>query len=364
MLTSSPRRPPARTPRRSSLRALAVFLAAALALPLAGCLPSRIVVDLAPTVGEFEATTVLADPAADPAGPAVALIDVSGVISHVSPPGVVPTPSTVDRVVSRLRAAADDPDVRAVVLRVNSPGGTVAASDSLYREIRAHQRTTGHPVVVSMADLATSGGYYVSLAADELIAQPSTITGSVGVIVQTFNLSAAMQRVGVAGEAVVSHPNKDVANPFEPRDPDHYAILQTIVDDFYDQFRERLRADRPALTGSARFDELTDGRVLTGRAAAEAGLVDSLGDLRDAFDAAKRRAGLDAARLVRFHAPGAPPSSLYSASAAAAALPGPAAETASPAADAARALLDRAGPASQPDPGFYYLWRPPGSLLP
>lgn len=151
-------------------------------LGAAGCLPNRVVIDLDPGDMELTETEVLSDPGAARSGPKVALIDVSGIISMSPSSGLlVGRTNAVDSLVARLNKAEGDPMVRAVVLRVNSPGGTVAASETMYQEIRRFREKSGKPVVVSMAEVAASGGYYISLAADRVYAQPTSITGSIGV---------------------------------------------------------------------------------------------------------------------------------------------------------------------------------------
>ncbi|GAB4519867.1 MAG: signal peptide peptidase SppA [Phycisphaerales bacterium] len=332
--------------RRSAICPAIALLATLAALP--GCLPSRVTIDLQERNTDLQSTTVLADPGVTDKGAAIALIDLTGVISSAPGGGIIGgAPSTLDTIIARLRAAERD-GARAVLLRINSPGGTVAASETLADEIADFRRRTSIPVVASIADVGASGGYYVALACDAIYCQPSSITGSVGVIVQTFNVSGAMQRWGVQGRAVTSKPNKDIANPFEPPVEDHYAILQGLVDGFYDDFRTRVRGARPTLADDPDdFALATDGRVFTGRQAFELGLVDGLGTLRDAFDEAKRRAGLPAARLIKYHADGNPPASPYSL-----------AGTPDASAQAHPLVQIHIDGAALATPGFYYLWAP------
>ena len=259
----------------------------------------------------------------------------------------LPASRPVDRVVARLREAERDESVRAVVLRVNSPGGTVGASETIYEEIRRFSERSGKPVVVSMSELAASGGYYISLASDRIVAQPSTITGSVGVIFQTFNVSEGLSMIGIEGRAVTSGPNKAIASPFEPTDPEHYEILQGIVDGFYADFRERVIEHRPGIP----TDELaiaTDGRIFTGAQALEIGLVDQLGTVYDAFEAAKSLAGLTEAQLVKYHAEGARVNSPYAAA------PDTRPNTVDRSVDVTLFEIENARFTT----GFYYLWRP------
>lgn len=280
---------------------------------LTGCLPNRVVIDLSPGDGTLAETQVLSDPGAGRNAPKVAQIDLQGLISHAPSPGLLSGRSNaVDSTVTRLRKAEDDPMVQAVILRINSPGGTVAASETIYSEIRGFRERSGKPVIVSMGEVAASGGYYIALAADHIVAQPTSVTGSIGVIVQTFNFSRGMDRIGISGRAVVSRENKAIANPFETPVEEHYRILQHLTDQFYEQFRTLVAERRPQIQhGSASLDTVTDGRVFTGDEAARLGVVDETGSLRDAFARAKALANLDRARLVKYHAQGVTVGSPY-----------------------------------------------------
>lgn len=327
------------------------------ALGAAGCLPERVTIDLKPSDRELAETVVLSDDGRRDSDSAskVALIDVRGMIADGSAPSLLGSgPNPVDELTARLDRAARDPGVRAVVLRINSPGGTVSGSDTMYREIRRFRETTGKPVVACMSELCASGGYYLALSADELIAQPTTITASIGVIIQTFNFSAGMARFGIEGRAVTSGPNKAMGSPFEPAKEEHYAILQGMVNEFYANFRGLVASRRPGVSAED-LARCTDGRVVTGVEAARVGLVDSTGDLHDAFDAAKRRAGLGSARLVKYHAKGNAPRTAYSSVAPLDAGAGPAlGDTTN-----VSLLSVNADSLGLPmTPGFYYLWTP------
>jgi protease-4 len=287
----------------------------------------------------------------------VAEIDVRGLIVDSPRSGWLGDSSNpVDDLVARLEKASKDPQVRAVLLRINSPGGGVAASETMYREVRRFRETTGKPVVVSMSEVAASGGYYLSLAGDESFAQPTTITGSIGVIMPTFNFSGAMNRWGIMSRSIKSADNKDLANPFEPIRDSQYAVLQGLVDEFYGEFKSVVVARRGNRgLDMSRLPELTDGRVVTGVEAVKAGLVDHEGGLREAFERAKQLAGAQGASLIKYHSEtvGAPRSA-YAA-----------AENPSPRESGSGDInllkldvgesmlgLPRAGG------GFYYLWAP------
>jgi protease IV len=284
---------------RTPLAQVCLILAALpLLVLLAGCTP----LTLSFTFGNDERRIAETEVARDDRAVSgkVALIDVRGTIAE-DPTGLMgDKPGLVDSVVAQLKRAELDSDAKAVILRVNSPGGTVTASDVLYREACAFRERTKKPIVISMGEIAASGGYYLSLAGDEILAEPTTLTGSIGVIIPTLNFHDGLGRLGIRAKNIKSGSNKDMIDPLGPPTDAHDALVQEIVNEFYARFRALVVARRPNLD-PARLDELTDGRILTGAAAHKAGLVDSLGGVREAFDAAKRLAGLKGARLVKYH---------------------------------------------------------------
>lgn len=300
---------------RLLLRVLLTLVSLVMVAAAPGCLPTRFTIDLAPNLRDLDETRVIDEQRTG--GAKIALLDLTGSLSLGSASSLPLSGerNVVDRFVARLEKAERDNDVKALLVRINSPGGTVAASETLYNEIVRFRERTGRPVVVSMGEVATSGGYYVALAGDRMLAQEATVTGSIGVIIQTFNVSDGLSRIGVDGRAVISRPNKDIANPFEPVRAEHYEILQGVVDEFYAAFRERVRERRPGIDRES-FDRVTDGRVLPGADAAAAGLVDGVATLRGAFESAKELAGVDRADLVAYAPKGLEPASLYAASAA------------------------------------------------
>jgi len=262
---------------------------------LTACSPWSFNVTVGPSSRELRETTVIRG-----SGAKIALIDLRGLIVDSEIPGVLgPRANPVDELLARFAKAERDDAVKGVVLRIDSPGGTVAASESISGEIERFKRETGKPVVVSMGEITASGGYYVALSGDELYAQPTTITGSIGVIIPTWNFSEGMARIGIESRAVKSGKNKDLANPFEPVREGQYEVLQGIVDEFYAGFRQRVLDHREL--DPAKVDELTDGRVFTGATAQKLGLVDATGSLRDAFARAKELAGIPDAKLVKYH---------------------------------------------------------------
>jgi protease-4 len=170
-------------------------------------------------------------------------------------------------------AAGKDSDVKALIVRIDSPGGTVVGSESLFRELSEVARQK--PVVAVMGELAASGGYMIALAAEQVFAREGTITGSIGVIMQTTDVTGLLQKLGVATEAIKSGPLKAVPSPLEPLTDEGRRVTRLLVDDMYGMFvdmvAERRRLDRPKAV------ELADGRVYTGRQAKALGLIDAIG---------------------------------------------------------------------------------------
>lgn len=298
--------PPPRVPASSRRFALARPLACSL-IPffLAACQP-KVAVNLGFGGGKIKEVAVLDSGESSK----VAVIEVRGLIADFNRPTLLgPGVNVVDRFVAELELARKDPAVKAVVLRLNSPGGTVTASDTMYRELRRFREESGKPVVASMSEVAASGAYYLALGADTIYAQPTTITASIGVIFPTLNFSEGLAKIGVHSRSITSGPNKDIANPLEPMRDGQYAILQGMVDEYYATFKalviERRHLNPDVIT------QATDGRIVTGKQAKAWGLVDENGGLREAFEDAKRRAGLDRARLVKYVEEGKPVQSPY-----------------------------------------------------
>lgn len=194
-----------------------------------------------------------------------------------------------DNLIRQLHAARDDASVKAVVLRINSPGGTVPASQEVGEELKK-LRAAGKPVVTSMADMAASGGYWLAACTDKIYANPSTITGSLGVYMPYSNWEELYKKIGVRQEKIKSGPHKDILSPDRPLSAEERAIIQTMVDDMYNQFVEVIAEGRRLDPATVR--QLADGRVYTGRQAKELGLVDELGNMYDAIDGTAAMVGI------------------------------------------------------------------------
>ena len=318
------------------------FIISLLLMLTTGCVPTRFVVDTSVPQDELTETVVLDD---DRPSAKIAMIEITGLIADARTPGLLgPGENPVATFVESLDHAADDSRTRAIIIRINSPGGTVTSSDLIYREVMRFRKETSKPVVMLMGDVAASGGYYLACAGDEIIAMPTTITGSIGVIMQTVNVSRGLDKLGIKAEAITSGPNKSMGSPFEPMADEHRQLMQEMVDEFYVSFRELVVERRPSLSESD-IDWVTDGRVVSGTRAAEIGLVDRTGDLHDAFEAAKRLAGIERATLVKYHRPLQYVGSAYASS---------------PIHNSELNIvkLDMNELLPLMSPGFYYLWSP------
>jgi protease-4 len=210
-------------------------------------------------------------------GPRVAIVELEGVILEV------------DDVVRELKGLRDNPTVRAVVMRINSPGGVVAPTQELHDAV-VRLRQAGKPVVASLGSVAASGGYYVAVACDQIYANPGTLTGSIGVIMQLANLEQLMKKVGVDYVVVKAGQFKDIGNVARPMTPDERRVMQALLDDVHGQFIGAVAEGRKLPREEvARF---ADGRVFSGVQAKELRMVDALGGLEDAVLAAGKLAGI------------------------------------------------------------------------
>ncbi len=220
-------------------------------------------------------------------GDAVAVMQLSGAISSGSDDYFSTQGITPDLVADLLEQAAADSAIKAVVVSVNSPGGSVVASDEIYHALLEFEK----PVVVWMGEMAASGGYYISCGGDHVFAHPGTLTGSIGVISQFFNAEELMDKVGVDVVVIISGPSKDIGSPFREMTEDEQAIWEGIIDEVYDGFVEIVAQARGLPLEDVR--ELADGRVYTGRQALELGLVDEVGLLGDAIAKAAELGGIE-----------------------------------------------------------------------
>lgn len=211
-------------------------------------------------------------------GSRVAVLEVDGIIVDD------------EAMLEQIRRFRRDGSVKAFVLDINSPGGAVGPSQSIYRELRKLREEDDRPVLAAIGAVGASGGYYIALAADSIYALPGSITGSIGVIMEFPNAAELMDRVGVQVDVVKSAEHKDIGSPFRPITEEDRAVLGSLVQDVYGQFVDAVAAERALPADSVRV--LADGRILSGRQALESGLIDGIGNLQDALARAGEMAGL------------------------------------------------------------------------
>jgi protease-4 len=246
----------------------------------------------------------------------ILLIDISGIITSEKKSffiGSNTEPDIVARIKEELDKAASDKKIKAIILKINSPGGTVTSSDIIYREILKFKKKTNVFVAACLIDIATSGGYYISNAADEIIAHPTTVTGSIGVIAMKFNIKGLMDKLGVTEESIKSGDKKDLLSPFRGITSEEQRIIQDIINSLHNQFLEVVKNGRKDIS----IDDLkilADGRVFTAGQALDYKLIDKIGYLEDAIKSAKKNAGLKDARVVIYHRPMVYKNNIYSQS--------------------------------------------------
>jgi protease-4 len=219
-----------------------------------------------------------------PGGAKVAVVEVQGVIGVGAERGL-----DTEAIIRTLGEYRDDPAVRAVVLRIDSPGGVVAPTQEIFTAVR-RLREAKKPVVASLGSVAASGGYYVAVSADRIFASPGTLTGSIGVVMQLANVEGLLKKVGVEYVVVKAGAYKDVGNFARAMTPEERRILQALLDDVYDQFIAAVAEGRGLDPQAVRA--FAEGRIYSGRQAHGLKMVDDLGGLEDAIEAAAKMAGL------------------------------------------------------------------------
>ncbi|MBG0790652.1 MAG: signal peptide peptidase SppA [Desulfovibrionaceae bacterium] len=309
----------------------------ALLLMLPGCAPKI-------KIFASQATEPLKEFVVDGKGEGkVALVHLRGFLTSQPRTGMLRArPSQVQELVNALRIAENDDKVAAVVVAIDSPGGTTTASDILYHELMGFKKRTGKKVVAAMFDVAASGGYYAALPADWIVAHPTTITGSVGVIFLRPKLGGLMDKVGVDVEVSKSGRDKDMGSPFRATTPEEKALFQAVIDDFAARFHTLVAKHRSiSPTG---METVKTARVFTANQALDIGLIDQVGYVQDAFAKARALAGLPGdARVVTYRRDTYPNDNPYNTL-----------DTADP---AKLSLLGvDASFIMPPKAGFYYVW--------
>ena len=277
------------------------------AVLFAGC--SGVSIDFQPRIKPLEEDTVEGKGQTK-----ILLVDLSGVLQDESlslslgaPPPRVPL---LARVREELEKAEQDERVRAVILKINSPGGTITASDVIHREIVEFRARKKIPVTAMIMDVGASGGYYVALAADSIVALPTSVTGSLGVVMLTVNAQGLMEKIGVAPLAIKSGPMKDAGSPFRALTPPEKQVFQDVIDDMYARFVRLISESRKI--PEERVRSFADGRIYTAQQALALGLVDRVAYLDEVIASTKKGLGVGDARIVMYKRPKEYRSTIYS----------------------------------------------------
>jgi protease-4 len=244
----------------------------------------------------------------------ILLMEIQGLITEQrssKPFQIQVEPSMVASLKEQLDKAAADGRIKGILLMINSPGGTVTASDLIYNEIRHFKEAKGIRVVALLNGTATSGAYYIAQAADRIFAYPTTVTGSIGVVLLNLNLNGLMEKVGVSNASVKSGRYKDLGSPFRKPEAGEAEILQDVVDEFYRQFVRVVAENRKGLR-LPEHPELVDGRIFTARKALSDGLIDEIGYVADAANWVRSAAGVPDARVIRYQRRGEYLPTMYS----------------------------------------------------
>lgn len=288
-------------------RPVLLLLALLSLLAVSGC--AFVNIPLAPQPSPLEEQVLEGD------GPRkILLLDISGTISEKEKPGGLvgaDRPSTVSLVRESLQKAEQDDRISGVILRIDSPGGSVTASDIIHHEISRFRKRRGIPVHACIMGVGASGGYYAAAAADRIIAHPTAITGSIGVILMKFNLAGLMGKLGVEEQTVKSGDKKDIFSPFRRATPEEEKLAREIIGQLHGRFLDVIM-ERPG-NGLTRDElaRLADGRIYTARQALQARLIDGTGYLDEVIAGMRRQVGDEKARVVSYYRPGAYLGSIY-----------------------------------------------------
>ena len=269
---------------------------------LTGCGQTAFHVELVPTDRQLGETQIQRD-----AGlfvfDKIAIIDVDGLLANRRKGGWLRRgENPVSLFIEKLDKAAADKSVKAVVLRLNSPGGTVAASDIMYHHLRQFRQQTGKPVIACVLGIGCSGAYYIACGCDGIVAQPSSVVGNIGTIFQTFSVAGTMEKIGVKAITIKSGELKDMASPLHDLSDEEHKVLQEIIEHFSEQFFEVVLKGRKNID-KQKMAELSDGRVFTAEQALQQGLIDKVGYLDDGIKWAKEMAGVKKMRVVIYNRP-------------------------------------------------------------
>lgn len=273
---------------------------------LLGPISAQVTADLAPRRNLEPAVEMTVIGRELPASSAkVALIDVDGLLVNTNLTGPYSSgENPVDLFREKLDAAAADPQVRAVVVRINSPGGGVTATDFMWQQLSSFRQKTGLPVVAYLMDVGTGGAYYLATAADVICAHPTSITGGIGVILNLYNLQDAMAQFNVFSQPITAGEQTGMGSQLGPLSDEARQWLQAMADEFHQRFRRVVLSRRRSVRGDD--PTIFDGRVFTATQAQARGLIDQIGYLEDAIQLAQEQADCGPARVVMYHRPDDP----------------------------------------------------------
>ncbi len=284
----------------------------AILVSAAGCQPAGgVKLSFVPANKTLEEKTVISGGIL---APKIAIVEVSGLLVDQQTNGLLTEgENPVALIKEQLDKARKDDRVKAVILRVNSPGGSVTASEMIHDEVMRFKAKSKKPVVAVLMDVAASGGYYTACAADRIIAYKSTITGSIGVIMQLFSLQGSLEALHMQTYAIKSGPFKDAGSPLRNLTPKERELFQNVVNQFYEQFLAVVAEGRPELS-KAKIKKLADGRIYTAEQAKADGLIDQIGSIYTAIDWLKAKTNHKKMSVVVYHRPMQWKSTVYSES--------------------------------------------------
>jgi protease IV len=288
-------------------------------------------------------------------GDKIAILDVEGLLADVKTGGLLQaTENKLSLFTQELDKAEKDDSVKAVVLRVNSPGGTVTTADTMYQEVKRFKEKTHKPVIAVTLEVCASGAYYVSCASDKIVVHPTSIVGSIGVIFETFDAADGLAYIGVYSRAVHSGTLKEMGTPFKHQTDLEKHVMQEMVNEYFTRFESIVKTNRPNVkeeppappaTQPSDYAGVFSGRVWSGQKAVELGLADQTGLLPDAIDLARQMAHSPKARAILYKRPYGYSGSIY-------------ATTQNPQPQSNVLQLSLPGMQSLVPSGFYYLWQP------
>ena len=271
-------------------------------ITLSGCGQTAFHIELVPTSRQLQETLIQRD-AGLFVSDKIAIIDVDGLLANRQKGGWMRSgENPVSLFIEKLDKAAADRSVKAVVLRLNSPGGTVAASDIMYHHLMEFRRQTGKPVIACVLGMGCSGAYYIACGCDGIIAQPSGVVGNIGTVFQTFSVAGTMEKIGVKAVTIKSGELKDMASPLHDLSDEEHDVLEGIIEHLSGQFFEVVRKGRKTID-EKKMADLADGRVFTAQQALQQGLIDKIGYMDDGIKWAKEIAGVKKMRVVIYSRP-------------------------------------------------------------